>query len=121
MEKRFEVTLQNNIKTSVWFTTDNEEMNGKILSLKTQYVIVTDENSLPYSPDKDRTVVLKSGEENKNWEGIEKILSFALGHSMARDGVFVAIGGGVVCDMTALAASLSVSYTHLTLPTILTV
>lgn len=106
MEKRFEVTLQNNIKTSVWFTTDNEEMNGKILSLKTQYVIVTDENSLPYSPDKDRTVVLKSGEENKNWEGIEKILSFALGHSMARDGVFVAIGGGVVCDMTALAASL---------------
>ena len=60
MEKRFEVTLQNNIKTSVWFTTDNEEMNGKILSLKTQYVIVTDENSLPYSPDKDRTVVLKS-------------------------------------------------------------
>ena len=66
MEKRFEVTLQNNIKTSVWFTTDNEEMNGKILSLKTQYVIVTDENSLPYSPDKDRTVVLKSGVENKN-------------------------------------------------------
>ena len=96
MEKRFEVTLQNDIKTNVWFTTDNNEMNEKILSLSPSYVIVTDENSFQYSPDKERTVVLKSGEENKNWEGIEKILTFALSRSMARDGVFVAIGGGVV-------------------------
>ena len=106
MEKRFEVTLQNDIKTNVWFTTDNNEMNEKILSLSPSYVIVTDENSFQYSPNKERTVVLKSGEENKNWEGIEKILTFALSRSMARDGVFVAIGGGVVCDMTALASSL---------------
>ena len=106
MEKRFEVTLQNDIKTNVWFTTDNNEMNEKILSLSPSYVIVTDENSFQYSTDKERTVVLKSGEENKNWEGIEKILTFALSRSMARDGVFVAIGGGVVCDMTALASSL---------------
>ena len=93
MEKRFEVTLQNDIKTNVWFTTDNNEMNEKILSLSPSYVIVTDENSFQYSPDKERTVVLKSGEENKNWEGIEKILTFALSRSMARDGVFVAIKG----------------------------
>lgn len=106
MEKRFEVTLQNDIKTNVWFTTDNNDMNEKILSLSPSYVIVTDENSFQYSPDKERTVVLKSGEENKNWESLEKILSFALNHSMARDGVFVAIGGGVVCDMTALASAL---------------
>ncbi|MCI7605201.1 MAG: 3-dehydroquinate synthase [Spirochaetales bacterium] len=106
MEKRIEVTLQNNVKSNVWFTVSNEEMSEKILSLSPSYVIVTDEHTLCYSPDKERTVVLKSGEENKNWEGIEKILSFALSHSMARDGVFVAIGGGVVCDMTALAAAL---------------
>ena len=106
MDKRFEVTLQNDIKTNVWFTTDNNEMNEKILSLSPSYLIVTDENSLKYSPDKERTVVLKSGEENKNWESLEEILSFALNHSMARDGVFVAIGGGVVCDMTALASAL---------------
>ena len=106
MEKRIEVTLQNNVKSNVWFTVSNEEMSEKILSLSPSYIIVTDENTLCYSPDKERTVVLESGEENKNWTGIEKILSFALSHSMARDGVFVAIGGGVVCDMTALASAL---------------
>lgn len=106
MDKRFDAKLNNGLVSKVWFTKDMGEMKDFILSLSPNYIIVTDENTLPYSPSKEKTVVLESGEENKNWKGIEKILSFALSQSLARDGVFVAIGGGVVCDMTALASSL---------------
>ena len=55
MEKRIEVTLQNNVKSNVWFTVSNEEMSEKILSLSPSYIIVTDENTLCYSPDNSRT------------------------------------------------------------------
>ena len=52
------------------------------------------------------TLVLKSGEASKNWESVQKILSFGLDVGLGRDGFFVAVGGGVICDLTALAASL---------------
>lgn len=53
----------------------------------------------------DRTVILKPGEREKNWESIDKILSKAVDLELARDANFVGIGGGVICDMTAFAAS----------------
>ena len=50
--------------------------------------------------------ILKSGEENKNWESIEKILSSAVEKKLGRDCVFIAVGGGVICDMVSFAASI---------------
>lgn len=54
----------------------------------------------------DRLVVLPAGEANKAWPAIETILNrgFALG--LARDSRLVGIGGGVVTDLVAFAASL---------------
>lgn len=51
-------------------------------------------------------VCLPQGEAHKNLNSIEKILSTALSHGLARDSLFVGIGGGVITDMTAFAASI---------------
>ena len=106
MEKRIEALLDNGFVSSVYFTGKTDEMKERILSLDKDYVVVTDENTFTYSPSPERTVVLESGEEHKNWESLERILSFALDRGMGRDGIFIALGGGVVCDMTALASAL---------------
>jgi 3-dehydroquinate synthase len=53
-----------------------------------------------------RAVVLPAGETAKAWRWAEKILAFALEAGLGRDGRMVGIGGGVVCDLTAFAASL---------------
>ena len=51
-------------------------------------------------------VVIKSGEENKNFASLELILKTALDAGLSRNSVFIGIGGGVVCDLTAFAASI---------------
>jgi len=50
--------------------------------------------------------VLKSGEENKNWQAVEKILSAAHENSFGRDGIFIAVGGGVIGDLAGFASSI---------------
>jgi 3-dehydroquinate synthase len=50
--------------------------------------------------------VLESGESAKHWSSVQKILEAAHRARLARDGLFVGIGGGVVTDMCAFAASL---------------
>jgi 3-dehydroquinate synthase len=51
-------------------------------------------------------VLLKSGEENKTWQSVETILASAAGAGLSRDGVFIAIGGGVISDLAGFAASI---------------
>ena len=74
-------------------------------------LITADENSL-YIAEKicggfDYPVcVLKSGEENKNLQAVETILAAAFKAGIGRDGIFIAAGGGVICDLTAFASSI---------------
>jgi len=51
-------------------------------------------------------VILKSGEENKNWQSVETILAAANKASLGRDGIFIAVGGGVIGDLAGFAASI---------------
>jgi 3-dehydroquinate synthase len=53
----------------------------------------------------DGAVVLEAGEASKSWAGARTILDAAFSRGMARDSLFVAVGGGMVCDLTAFAAS----------------
>lgn len=92
-------------ETSLYFTRDCNSLKNYLLNLNS-FVIVADENTSYLSPFPEKTIVLKSGEENKNWESVDKILSFALKNELARDSYFIALGGGVICDMTSLSASL---------------
>ena len=50
--------------------------------------------------------ILKSGEENKNWQTVETILATAVKAGLGRDGVFIAVGGGVIGDLAGFAASI---------------
>ncbi len=105
MRKLFDTTLSDGIVTSLYATSSPAKLKEHIGKLNS-FIIVADENTLPYSPFPERTLVLESGEENKNRESLERIFTYALESGLGRDSFFVALGGGVVCDMTALAASL---------------
>lgn len=61
--------------------------------------------SLPESW-KDRLLVIEPGEENKQLRVIENILERAVLLGLDRTSTILGIGGGVVTDMTAFAASL---------------
>ena len=50
--------------------------------------------------------MLESGEQHKNWQSVEKILRCASESGIGRDGIFIGIGGGVVTDLCAFAASI---------------
>lgn len=67
---------------------------------------VCDTNTRQFLPADLQVVVLPSGEVSKNWTSIERIVSVAKERGLARDSQFMAVGGGVVCDMTAFAASI---------------
>ena len=78
----------------------------------TSVVVVTDENVLePWGArvakmlDARVRVVLDAGEENKTVSAVERIWDAALDAEVDRDCLFVAVGGGVVGDLTGFAAA----------------
>jgi 3-dehydroquinate synthase len=50
--------------------------------------------------------VLTPGETAKGWASVERILSAAVEAGLGRDGLFIALGGGVISDLTAFGASI---------------
>jgi 3-dehydroquinate synthase len=53
-----------------------------------------------------QTVILPDGEEYKNLEVLNQIFDVAIAHHFDRKSTFVALGGGVVGDMTGFAAAI---------------
>ena len=51
-------------------------------------------------------VILEPGESSKNFACAERIISVAIDAGLGRDCTFIALGGGVVCDITSFAASI---------------
>jgi len=51
-------------------------------------------------------LALENGEKSKTWESVNKILKAALDAGLGRDGLFIGVGGGVVCDLASFAASI---------------
>jgi len=49
---------------------------------------------------------LEAGEPHKNWQAVEAILRSAHDAGLNRDGTFIGVGGGVVGDLCAFAASI---------------
>jgi 3-dehydroquinate synthase len=54
---------------------------------------------------RDAAVILPSGEGAKEWESVSEILHLAVERRLGRDGTILGLGGGVVCDVSAFAAS----------------
>ncbi len=51
------------------------------------------------------TVLLPDGEQHKNWQSLNLIFDHLLSHACDRKTVLVALGGGVIGDMTGFAAA----------------
>lgn len=67
---------------------------------------VCDEHTRRHLPADVEATVLPPGEEAKQWQYVETIIKDALDKGLGRDGRMIALGGGVICDMTAFAASI---------------
>lgn len=52
-----------------------------------------------------RVVIVPPGEKAKNWDHVAAVLERGFELGLARDSTIVGLGGGIVCDMTAFAAS----------------
>ncbi|MFQ3621209.1 MAG: 3-dehydroquinate synthase family protein [Spirochaetales bacterium] len=86
------------------------------MQIEGSWLCVEDTHTATLFPQEiKRTLVLPAGEQAKQWEQVEQILSCALDLGLDRSSIFVGIGGGVVCDVTAFAASLYMRGTRLLL------
>jgi 3-dehydroquinate synthase len=84
---------------------DQPDLDG--LGNARQVLIVFDRNVYRlHGAGKPGAVVLPTGERSKSWSGAEVILDRALKAGLDRDGRIVGVGGGVICDLAAFAASL---------------
>lgn len=73
-------------------------------------VIVTDENIAKYHENtiqdlKIKTIVIPAGEEHKNLETVHYLWKSFLENGLDRKSTVIALGGGVIGDMTGFAAS----------------
>ncbi|MCX7656546.1 MAG: 3-dehydroquinate synthase [Treponemataceae bacterium] len=65
------------------------------------------EHSLrPRSEEMPFLCILPAGETHKGWPTVERILAAAAQAGIKRDGLFIGIGGGVITDLVAFAASI---------------
>jgi 3-dehydroquinate synthase len=51
-------------------------------------------------------VVIPDGEQAKSWQGVEQVVDALLAARLGRDGLVVALGGGVVGDLAGFAAAI---------------
>ena len=51
-------------------------------------------------------VVIGDGEQAKSWQGVERVVDALLAARLGRDGLVVALGGGVIGDLAGFAAAI---------------
>ena len=116
MENLLNVTLANGITSTCFMASDIKDLSTHLSSYGQNVLWVFDSNTAPlFKMLPTNRVVLESGERYKTLESVEKILTAALSFGLSRDSRFIGFGGGVVCDMTALASSLFMRGCNLTL------
>ncbi len=93
-----------NKQTSVRFLNSSELLDFDFNTVLTTF----DTNTRKLFPNNISVeeFVLEPGEITKKWESVGAIISKAIKIGAARDSLFVGAGGGVICDMTAFAASI---------------
>lgn len=79
-----------------------------LLHLPGRPLYVFDENTFPLFSEQEppQKIIFPPGEEHKSLASVEDILSTAVENTLPRTGVIAGVGGGVICDMAAFAASI---------------
>ena len=70
-------------------------------------LVVCDQNTAPLLPAVTHSaLVINAEEEHKNWNTVACVLDAAHRAGLDRSARFTAVGGGVLCDIVAFAASI---------------
>ena len=109
------IKLNINIPNNFYTITVGAGLLNKVdqyFNVKRKVLIVTDDNiPLDYinkvngTVKEPYTLTINHGEENKNFTNYQKILQTLIENNFTRTDAVIAIGGGVIGDMTAFAAS----------------
>jgi 3-dehydroquinate synthase len=75
-------------------------------SISESAVIVCDTNTRQFAPPGREVVELPAGEQHKSWEYLHHVLGVLLEKGLTRASTVVGLGGGVITDLSACAASL---------------
>lgn len=116
----YELYISEETKTNRLFITDTNiislECNKKFLNHFTseklpefpEFMEDSIENgcSMTFRKGNDVLCIIGAGEKYKTIESVLEIVKAALDNNFNRNCLFVAIGGGVICDMTGFAASM---------------
>ncbi|MCR4617134.1 MAG: 3-dehydroquinate synthase [Lachnospiraceae bacterium] len=119
MSQRMTVNYNKKPCYDIVFTDTFEGLNDEITSLELsgkRFCIVTDTNVDPLYGDsvvkmvsavasKAVKFVIPSGEENKTLDNIKELYKFLIEERFDRKDVLIALGGGVIGDMTGYAAA----------------
>ncbi len=73
--------------------------------LDDQVFCIADRGTARYLPERRVHLVLPTGEASKSWSELERILGRMLESDLTRTSTVVGVGGGVVTDISAFAAS----------------
>ena len=106
MERIFSVPLKGGAVTDVYSADSLAELHESLRAMGSSMLFIADDNTERFLPERAERIILPHGERWKNWESVDRILSAALSSGLARDSVFVGVGGGVILDMAAFAASI---------------
>lgn len=92
------------------FVTDSTIISLPIMAQIANYFLVSTDQPVPplsvFRNGIHTLVVLGAGESHKTIENVLFIVKTALDSGLQRSSIFVGIGGGVICDMTAFASSI---------------
>lgn len=101
------------ISYEIEFSETFKELNTRLKEQigKRKFLIVSDQNVDKFTSflntfDKKNILILPPGEKTKHWPYVEKILDKCFEEKLDRSAVLVAIGGGVIGDITGFAASI---------------
>ena len=100
------------LKAKIVFTEKNEIISGKIFNSRVFVICdtMTKKYCLPvfkslFPELKYVSYVMPEGESSKSLKECEKLIQFYLSNNVNRTDIIVALGGGVVCDITGFTAS----------------
>lgn len=92
-----------------WENSKTKVFHGSLPAEIKADIVVCDENTKPFLPagvPQERVVLLPPGERAKTWASVEGILNRAVDRGLDRSSLFLGVGGGVITDLTAFAASI---------------
>ncbi len=105
----YEIILGNNLLSSAG------ELLNEVLPEKSKVFIVSDKNTSRYSAKLKKSlssegfqhyeIILPAGEKTKSFKNLENIFNSVFPHRPERNSTLLALGGGVVGDITGFAAS----------------